>query len=143
MSLKLLNEIFDDLIKEQDKIHNELKNIWTKWLYPNNMTLNNLQKRKEIMNYLPEMLIQIMKNARQNNLSGDEGAKIVILTFQEQIKKYRDSEDIKQFIVHDGFIGSFIDRILNIIKNFLSISSSSCVLLDKVKEQSHNEFVLI
>lgn len=86
MSLKLLNEIFDDLIKEQDKIHNELKNIWTKWLYPNNMTLNNLQKRKEIMNYLPEMLIQIMKNARQNNLSGDEGAKIVILTFQEQIK---------------------------------------------------------
>ncbi|WP_115707122.1 hypothetical protein [Legionella sainthelensi] len=132
MSKKLLNEIFDDLIKEQDKIHQELKHIWTKWLYPDNMTLNNLQKRKEIINYLPEMLIQIMKNARQNNLNGDEGAKIIIIAFQEQIKKYRNSEDIKQYIAHDGVVGSFIDRIINTIKDFLSINSSYYGVLEKV-----------
>ncbi|KTD65170.1 hypothetical protein Lsan_0845 [Legionella santicrucis] len=141
MSKKLLNEIFDDLIKEQDKIHKELKYIWTKWLYPDNMTLNNLQKRKEIINYLPEMLIQIMKNARQNNLNGDEGAKIVIITFQEQIKKYRNTESIKQHIVYDGLMRSFIDRIINTIKDFLSINSSSYGP-EKIKYQSNEETIM-
>ncbi|KTC83035.1 hypothetical protein [Legionella cincinnatiensis] len=141
MSKKLLNEIFDDLIKEQDKIHKELKHIWTKWLYPDNNTLTNLQKRKEIINYLPEMLIQIMKNARQNNLNGDEGAKIVIITFQEQIKQYRNSEGIKQHMVHDGLIRSFIDRIINTIKDFLSINASYG-LLKEAKYQSTKEIII-